>query len=69
MPIPPEPVLFSKFPSSIIGPHDVIKKPWETKELDYEVELVVVMGKTARRIKESEALQYVAGYTVGRICV
>jgi len=65
MQIPPEPVLFSKFASSIIGPYDKIIKPRETNELDYEVELVVVMGKTGRRIKESEAQQYVAGYTVG----
>jgi len=65
MPIPPEPVLFSKFPSTIIGPKNPIIKPEVTNELDYEVELVVVIGEGGRHIPESSALKHVAGYTVG----
>jgi len=62
---PPEPVLFSKYASAIIGSDDAIVKPKETEELDWEVELVVVIGKEGRRISEANALSHVAGYTVG----
>ncbi|MBI2195165.1 MAG: fumarylacetoacetate hydrolase family protein [Planctomycetes bacterium] len=62
---PPEPVLFSKYASAIIGPGDTILLPEESQEPDYEVELVVVIGKAGRRITPSEAMKYVAGYTVG----
>ena len=65
MEIPPEPVLFNKFPNAIIGPDEPIRIPEETSEPDYEVELVAVIGKTGRRIAESEALSHVAGFTVG----
>jgi len=65
MAVPPEPVLFNKFPSSIIGTDENIVKPKSTNELDFEVELVMVIGKQGRWIKEDEALSYVAGYTVG----
>jgi 2-keto-4-pentenoate hydratase/2-oxohepta-3-ene-1,7-dioic acid hydratase in catechol pathway len=65
MPIPPEPVLFSKFPSTIIGTGDNIVKPAETNQLDYEAELVIVVGKGGRNIPEKDALQHVAGYTCG----
>jgi len=65
MPIPPEPVLFSKFPSSIIGTGDNIVKPTQTNELDYEVELVLVVGKEGRNIPKADALKYLGGYTVG----
>jgi len=63
--LPADPVLFSKFASSIIGQNDEIIKPEETSELDYEVELVVVIGREGRRISPGEAFNYVAGYTVG----
>lgn len=63
LPVPTEPVVFNKFPSSISGDGDDI--PLEhTAELDYEVELAVVVGRTARNIPASTALEYVAGYTV-----
>lgn len=63
---PEEPVLFSKFPQSLIGPDEPIEwDPDFASEVDYEAELVVVMGDRARNITESEALEYVAGYTVG----
>ncbi|MDL5363333.1 fumarylacetoacetate hydrolase family protein [Halalkalicoccus sp. NIPERK01] len=63
---PDEPVLFSKFPQSLIGPDETIEwDPALTSEVDYEGELVVVMGDRARNVDESEALEYVAGYTIG----
>lgn len=64
-PIPTEPVFFNKFASSIVGPTDDIVYPVElTSELDWEVELVIVIGKTGKNIKESDAMQHVFGYTV-----
>ncbi len=63
---PEEPVLFSKFPQSLVGPDGAIEwDPGLTSEVDYEAELVVVMGDRARNVEESDALEYVAGYTVG----
>lgn len=64
LPVPTEPLVFSKFASSISNPGDDIIKAPEVKELDFEVELVIVIGKEGKRIKEEEAMQYVAGYTV-----
>jgi len=65
MAVPIEPLLFSKFPSCIIGHNDDIVKPQVTNELDYEVELVVVIGKEAKNVSVADALDYVGGYTVG----
>lgn len=62
---PPEPVIFNKFPTAIIGPNDVIRLPRESQNVDYEAELVVVIGKPGRRIPEHEAMDYVAGYMCG----
>lgn len=65
LPVPAEPVLFSKFPSSICGPYDDLSWPTAvTKEVDYEVEMGVVIGKRARDVPEKDALNYVLGYTV-----
>jgi len=64
MPVPTEPVVFSKFASAITEPGSPIMLPDETKELDFEVELCIVIGKTARRVPKAEAMNYVAGYTV-----
>ena len=65
LPVPAEPVLFSKFPSSICGPYDDLSWPAAvTKEVDYEVEMAVVIGKRARDVSEKDALGYVMGYTV-----
>jgi 2-keto-4-pentenoate hydratase/2-oxohepta-3-ene-1,7-dioic acid hydratase in catechol pathway len=65
LPVPAEPVLFSKFTTSICGPYDVLTWPaGVTKEVDYEVELGVVIGKRARDVEEAAALEYVMGYTV-----
>ena len=58
-------MIFAKFPSSVIGPFDDITwDPALTNEVDYEVELGVVIGKKARRVSEADALDYVFGYTV-----
>ncbi|XP_056004353.1 fumarylacetoacetate hydrolase domain-containing protein 2-like isoform X2 [Ostrea edulis] len=63
-PVPVEPVIFNKFPSCIIGPTDDLVYPSETKKLDWEVELTIVIGKDAKRVQESDAMNYVFGYTV-----
>ncbi len=65
MPIPEEPIVFSKYASSIIGPDENIVAPRASSKVDYEVELVVVIGKRGRNIAEEDALNYVAGYMVG----
>lgn len=64
-PIPTRPILFAKFPTTVIGPTDEIR--WRTDltaQVDWEVELGVVIGEVARRVPEERALDYVAGYTV-----
>ncbi|XP_076439776.1 oxaloacetate tautomerase fahd2, mitochondrial-like [Babylonia areolata] len=63
-PMPQEPVIFSKFNSSIIGPTDDLVYPPVTQQLDWEVELVIVMGKTAKDVPEDRAMDYVFGFTV-----
>ena len=65
MPIPSEPVVFSKFSSTIIGPGDAIRLPSVTQSVDYEVELVAVIGTAGKDISESDAMDHVGGYTVG----
>ena len=65
MPIPDEPIVFSKYSSSIIGPDENIVAPSASSQVDYEVELVVVIGKRGRNIPEEDALDHVAGYMVG----
>lgn len=58
------PWFFSKVPSVVVGPGDPIIHPKLTEQLDYEVELAIVIGRTARNVPESDILDYVAGYTV-----
>jgi 2-keto-4-pentenoate hydratase/2-oxohepta-3-ene-1,7-dioic acid hydratase in catechol pathway len=65
MDIPSEPIVFSKYASTIIGPGDTIKLPPSSNEPDYEVELVVVVGKSGFNISEADAMSHVVGYTVG----
>ncbi|XP_070540428.1 oxaloacetate tautomerase fahd2, mitochondrial-like [Ptychodera flava] len=65
LPVPDEPVVFSKFSSCIIGPGDDILYPDVSNAVDWEAELVIVIGKAGKNIKESEAMDYVVGYTVG----
>ena len=63
--LPKQPVIFSKPPTSVIGPDDAIQHDKAiTQQLDWEVELAVVMGRTARRVTEAEALSCVFGYSV-----
>ena len=63
--LPRQPVIFSKPPTSIIGPDDAIHHNGAlTQQLDWEVELAVIMGRTARRVTEAEALDFVFGYSV-----
>jgi 2-keto-4-pentenoate hydratase/2-oxohepta-3-ene-1,7-dioic acid hydratase in catechol pathway len=65
-PIPTSPVLFTKCNNSLNSHKGVIKLPTHVAtKFDYEVELVVVMGKTAHRVSEAEALSYVFGYCTG----
>jgi ureidoglycolate lyase len=64
MAIPKEPVVFLKATSSIVGPNDQVEIPRQSHKTDWEVELGVVIGKTAKYISESEALSHVAGYCV-----
>ena len=61
---PVEPMLFTKFTTSIVGPGATIEwDPELTKSVDLEAELGVVIGRTARRVPEADALSYVFGYT------
>jgi 2-keto-4-pentenoate hydratase/2-oxohepta-3-ene-1,7-dioic acid hydratase in catechol pathway len=62
MPVPKEPIVFMKATSSIVGPNDDIEIPKGSQKTDWEVELGVVIGKTAKYVSESEALDHVAGY-------
>jgi acylpyruvate hydrolase len=59
---PSFPVAFLKLPGSVIGPEDDIALPPEVKNLDYEVELAIVIGKPCADVTEEQALEYVAGY-------
>ncbi len=58
------PVLFTKFATTLTGPTDDIPLPGESEAIDYEGELVVVIGERGRRIPTDQALEYVAGYTI-----
>ncbi len=60
-----DPVLFSKYATSLIGPGASIRLPRVSNEVDYEAELVIVVGKRGRHVRAADAGQYVAGYTVG----
>lgn len=62
--VPKFPVMFAKFPSSVIGPEDEIMIPTVSDKIDWEVELGVIMGRTCKAISEDDALDYVAGYTI-----
>ena len=64
MDVPPEPVIFSKVTSSICGPDDDVVIPRNSVKTDWEVELGVVIGKSAKYVDEKSALDHVAGYCV-----
>ncbi|RWX80839.1 FAA hydrolase family protein [Neorhizobium lilium] len=62
--VPPEPVIFMKATSAIVGPNDNVVIPRGSQKTDWEVELGVVIGKTAKYVSEADAMDYVAGYCV-----
>ncbi len=64
MPIPTEPVVFMKAISALNGPNDDVVLPDNSVKGDWEVELAVIIGSTAKKVNESEALAHVAGYTI-----
>ena len=59
---PPEPVIFMKSTTALVGPNDNIVIPKDSKKTDWEVELALVIGKKASYVEEKDALNYVAGY-------
>ncbi len=63
VPLPEKPVVFAKLTGCITGPGAPIILPPDTKEVDYEAELAVVIGRKCRSVSASDALKYVAGYT------
>lgn len=64
MPIPTEPVVFSKATTCISGPYDDVIQPKNSTKLDWEVELGIVIGTQAKYVGESDALSHVAGYCI-----
>ncbi|WP_308635096.1 fumarylacetoacetate hydrolase family protein [Paenibacillus silvisoli] len=62
--LPVEPSVFSKLPSSIIGPDEAIVIPTLDCQTDYEVELAFIIGKKAKNVSKADALDYIFGYTV-----
>jgi 2,4-diketo-3-deoxy-L-fuconate hydrolase len=62
--IPAEPIVFMKATSCIVGPNDTVLKPRGSTKMDWEVELGVVIGKTARYVSEAEAPAHIAGFCV-----
>jgi|TARA_B100001996_G_scaffold315379_1_gene258217 2-keto-4-pentenoate hydratase/2-oxohepta-3-ene-1,7-dioic acid hydratase in catechol pathway len=64
MKVPPEPIIFFKATSAIIGPNDDVIIPKNSQKSDWEVELGIVIGKEAKYISESESQDHIAGYCV-----
>ena len=62
--VPPEPIIFTKHTSCIVGPYDTVTIPPKSKKSDWEVELGVVIGTKAKNIKKKDAMAHVAGYCV-----
>ena len=62
--VPPEPIIFAKATSAIIGPNDDVEIPKKSVKSDWEVELGVIIGKEAKYILESESQSHIAGYCV-----
>ena len=63
MAIPQSPVIFSKFPTCVIAPGEPVVIPPTSQQVDYEAELAVVIGRRAKNVNASRALDYVLGYT------
>jgi 2-keto-4-pentenoate hydratase/2-oxohepta-3-ene-1,7-dioic acid hydratase in catechol pathway len=64
MPVPKEPVLFTKAPSCVVGPDDDVVIPKGSTKTDWEVELAIVIGSRASYVSEGEAIAHVAGYCI-----
>ena len=62
--VPPEPIIFMKATSAIVGPNDTIEIPRDSIKTDWKVEFGVVIGKTAKYVSEADAMNHVAGYCV-----
>eukprot|EP01042_Synura_sphagnicola_P017272 gene17272-21829_t len=62
LPVPPEPIFFTKAITSLSGPNDDVMKPRDATKMDWEVELGLIIGKTCRYVDEADALSHVAGY-------
>jgi len=62
--LPELPKLFPKFPNTVIGPNEPIVLPKMSQQVDFEVELAVVIGRPCTSVSREEALQYVGGYTI-----
>ena len=65
MDIPEYPVFFNKYGNAVLGPGMAVHPPTDAREMDYEAELVMIMGRRAKNVAESAALEYVAGYCNG----
>ena len=63
--IPKQPVVFNKFPTAVAAHEDLIRLPRISKKVDYEAELVVVIGEGGRNIAREDAMSHVFGYTCG----
>lgn len=63
LPVPKEPLIFFKPPSSVVGNNDTIVLPRSSKRVDFEAELAIVIGRQARNVPVNQALRYVLGYT------
>lgn len=65
MEVPSSPILFSKFNNALAAHMETVPIPSESVQIDYEAELVIVMGKTAKNVSGEDALSYVFGYSIG----
>jgi len=63
--IPEYPVLFNKYQNAVVGPGAVVHPPAGAEQIDYEAELVMIIGRRARNVSADQALDYVLGYTNG----
>lgn len=63
-PLPSEPIIILKPPNTVIGPHDALVRPAQTRQLDYETEIGVVIGRGGRHIPAERAYDHVAGYLI-----
>uniref|UniRef100_UPI0035CA25FB fumarylacetoacetate hydrolase family protein n=1 Tax=uncultured Sphingomonas sp. TaxID=158754 RepID=UPI0035CA25FB len=64
LPVPPEPIFFTKAISCLVGPNDPVMIPKDSQKTDWEVELGIIIGKTCRYVEQADALDHVAGYVL-----